>query len=103
MFSRIGTLHDTNVALVWSVLVIDVQEARVEALITALEGTGWWTEAILRDPDVDDLYFVQVSETRRHDVASFSQRADEVRALVRGHAATVADWSARDARLSNRA
>lgn len=100
MFTRIGALHDTRGALIWSVLFVDVKEAQVEALVTALEAAGMFTEAILRDPDVDDLYFVQMSETRVHDAGSFAARAEELRALA-PHA-TVADWSARDTRLSNR-
>ena len=103
VFSRISHLHDTTKTLIWSVLFIEVKQEHVEALITAMESQGLWTEAILNDPDVAALYFVQVSETRIHDAGSFVVRAEEVSRCALMHGATVADWSARDARLSNRA
>lgn len=102
VFTRLTTLHDTSAQLIWSALLVDVQQGQVEALVTALEGHGLWTEAILRDPDTKAVYFVQVSETRVHDATSFALRASELRACALAHQATVTDWSARDARLSSR-
>lgn len=101
-FLRLSARHDTSAALIWSVLLVDVREAQVAALVLALEGQGFWTEAVLNDPDVVAVYFIQMSETRVHDASSFSLRADQVRACALAFGATVADWSARDVRLSNR-
>lgn len=79
----------------WSVLFIDVKQDRVEALVTFLEGRGLVTTAVLRDPDSDSLFFVQVSETRTHDAASLRARTLEMEECARAHDAAVADWSAK--------
>lgn len=79
----------------WSVLFIDVRQDRVEALVTFLEGRGLVTTAVLRDPDSDSLFFVQVSETRTHDAASLRARTLEMEECARAHDAAVADWSAK--------
>ena len=81
--------------LVWSVLFVDVKNERVEALVTLLEGRGFVTSSILRDPDAEGVFFVQMSETRTHDAASLRARTLEMEACAREHDAAVADWSAR--------
>jgi hypothetical protein len=79
----------------WSVLFVDVKQDRVEPLVTFLEGCGFVTTAVLRDPDSDTLFFVQVSETRTHDAASLRARTLEMEDCARAHDAAVADWSAK--------
>jgi len=79
----------------WSVLFVDVKQERVEALVTTLEGRGFVTTAVLRDPDSDTLFFVQVSETCTHDAASLRARTVEMEECARTHGAAVADWSAK--------
>lgn len=79
----------------WSVLFVDVKQDRVEPLVTFLEASGFVTTAVLRDPDNDALFFVQVSETRTHDAASLRARTLEMEECARAHDAAVADWSAK--------
>ena len=84
-----------NDELRWSVLFVDVRQERVEPLVTFLEACGFVTTAVLRDPDSDALFFVQVSETRTHDAASLRARTLEMEECARAHDAAVADWSAK--------
>lgn len=79
----------------WSVLFVDVEQDRVEPLVVLLEARGLVTTAVLRDPDSEALFFVQVSESRTHDAASLRARTLEMEDCARAHGAAVADWSAK--------
>lgn len=84
-----------NDELRWSVLFVDVKQDRVEPLVVFLEARGFITTAVLRDPDSEALFFVQVSETRTHDAASLRARTLEMEEWARAHDTAVADWSAK--------